>query len=114
MPHRLFHGDFLGAFCQKGAHLSVVDILKGDDEVGGEPFYGVDEKDGGIGIVIFDPERNYFLKAVHRIVDRDAAVGYLKINQRGRRLCEKSERDCGNENNDCEEKVAQKDADERG
>src|SRR3989344_8689377 len=91
-----------------------IDIVNRDDEIGRERLRRIYQKEWVRAFFIFHPKRNNFIKTVQGIAHPHAAIGYFEIHEIGRDIREKREDTCGEENENGEEDIVEKDACERG
>src|SRR3989338_5848700 len=107
------HGLFFGVFLEKGADQMRINLLDGDDEVGGEEFGGVDEKERPITQLILDPKGDDVVEAVQDAIDTNATLGNFYMRNIRRRAREESERDGGEDDKKAEKYIIQDDGRDR-
>src|SRR3989344_2742264 len=91
------HGLFFGVFLEKGADQMRINLLDGDDEVGGEEFGGVDEKERPITQLILDPKGDDVVEAVQDAIDANATLGNFDMCNIWRCACKEAQSNRGND-----------------
>ena len=113
MSDRLVHVLFFGVFLEKGADEVRIYLFDGDDEIGGEEFGSVYQKERRRVVFFLDPKRDDVIPAVQTAVDPDAAVGEFDVRKVRRRLRQEAERYGRDYDEDAKERVVQNDGSER-
>ena len=91
------HGLFFGVFLEKGADQMRINLLDGDNEVGGEKFGGIDEKEWSITQLVLDPKGDNVVEAVQDAIDANATLGNFDMCNIWRCACKETQSNRGND-----------------